>query len=123
MAYVDGFVIPMAKKKLAAYRKMAKVGCKVWLEHGALEYRECIGEDLAVSYGLPFTKLTKAKKDETIAFSWILYKSRKHRDTVMAKVMKDKRLASMMDPKNMPFDMNRMSCGGFEVMVEGVRRR
>lgn len=119
MPYVDGFVIPIPKKNLAAYRKMAKAACKVWMDHGALEYRECLGEDLNVKMGLPFSKLAKIKPGETVVFSWIVYKSRKHRDQVNAKVMKDPRIMAMMpDVKKSPFDHTRMSFGGFEVIVE-----
>jgi uncharacterized protein YbaA (DUF1428 family) len=119
MPYVDGFVIPVPKKNLAAYKKMAKVGCVVWMDHGALEYRECVGEDLSVKMGLPFPKLTKAKPTETVVFSWIVYKSRAHRDAVNKKVMKDPRIAKMMDPKKQPFDFKRMAYGGLEVLVQG----
>jgi uncharacterized protein YbaA (DUF1428 family) len=116
--YVDGFVIPIPKKKVAAYRRIAQLAGKVWKDHGALDYKECIGEDLKVKCGLPFPRLAKVKTGETVAFSWILYKSRAHRDKVNAKVMKDPRLAKMMDPKKMPFDCNRMTYGGFEVIVD-----
>ena len=118
MSYVDGFVLPLPKKNLAAYRRMAKLGSKVWRDHGALEYRECVGEDLAVKFGMPFTKQLKTKTGETVVFAWITYKSRKHRDQVNAKVMKDKRLAASMDAKKMPFDVKRMCYGGFKTLVE-----
>ncbi len=114
-AYVDGFVLLVPTKKLPAYRKMAKLGCKVWMEHGALDYKETIGDDLKVKWGLPFTQLTKAKRGETVIFSWITYQSRAHRDKVNAKVMKDERMKMGSDP--MPFDMKRMSYGGFKVIV------
>ncbi len=114
--YVDGFVIPMPKKKLAAYRRMAKKAGKVWREHGALEYVETVGNDLKSKWGFP--KLAKPRPGETIVFSWIVYKSRAHRDQVNKKVMKDPRIEPMMDPKAMPFDMKRMAYGGFEVIVE-----
>ena len=116
--YVDGFVIPVPKKNLTAYKRIAKQAGKIWREHGALEYRECVGEELKVSCGLPFLKLTKCKANETVLFSWIVYKSRAHRDKVNAKVMKDPRLAPMIDPKNCPFDCARMTYGGFEVLVD-----
>ena len=119
MAYVDGFVIPVPKKQLAAYRRMAQKGAKVWKDHGALEYFECVGEDLDVKMGVPFPKQMKAKRGETVVFSWILYKSRAHRDRVNAKVMKDPRLADMMKPGAMPFDVKRMLYGGFRVLVNG----
>jgi uncharacterized protein YbaA (DUF1428 family) len=118
MAYVDGFVLPIPTKNLPAYRKMAQTAGKVWKSHGALEYRECIGDDLDVKMGLPFPKAIKVKRGETVAFSWIVYKSKAHRDQVNAKVMKDPRLAKMMDPKAMPFDCSRMLYGGFKVIVD-----
>jgi uncharacterized protein YbaA (DUF1428 family) len=118
MPYVDGFVLPIAKKNLAAYRRMSKKAGRVWREHGALEYRECAGDDLAVKMGLPFPRLARVKPGETVVFSWIVYKSRAHRDRTNAKVMKDPRLASMMDSKAMPFDVKRMAYGGFEVIVQ-----
>ncbi len=115
--YVDGFVIPMPKKALPLYKKMAALGAKLWIEHGALEYKECISEDVNVDFGLPFSKLAKLKKDEVVAFSWIGFKSKAHRNKVNAAVMKDKRLQKYMDPKQMPFDVKRMSYGGFTVLV------
>jgi uncharacterized protein YbaA (DUF1428 family) len=116
--YVDGFVLPLPKKNKAAYRTMARNAAKVWIEHGALEYRECIGEDLATPYGTPFPKLARTKPTETVVFAWILYRSRAHRDKVNAKVMADPRITKMMEDKAMPFDVKRMSHGGFEVLVE-----
>lgn len=118
MKYVDGYVLPVPKKNLQAYRRMAQKAGKVWREHGALEFRECAGDDLKVKMGIPFTRLAKLKPGETAVFSWIVYKSRAHRDAVNAKVMKDPRLAKMMDPKAMPFDHRRMSYGGFKVLVD-----
>jgi uncharacterized protein YbaA (DUF1428 family) len=117
--YVDGFVLPVPKKKLEAYRRISAKAGKVWREHGALDYRECAGEDLEVKEGMgvPFRRLAKAKPGETVVFSWIVYKSRAHRDRVNKKVMKDPRLAKMMDPKTMPFDVKRMAYGGFETIV------
>jgi len=117
MKYVDGFVIPMPRKNLAAYRRMAKGASKVWLEHGALDYRECVGDELNVKCGLPFPKLTKAKRGETVVFAYIVYKSRAHRDKVNGKVMKDPRLTQMVDLNNMPFDCKRMTFGGFQTLV------
>jgi uncharacterized protein YbaA (DUF1428 family) len=116
--YVDGFVLPVARKNLEAYKQMARTASKVWRDHGALEYRECIGEDLKVKFGVPFPKLARVKPGEVVVFAWIVYKSRAHRDRVIKQVMKDPRLATMMDPKAMPFDMKRMSMGGFDVMVD-----
>jgi uncharacterized protein YbaA (DUF1428 family) len=118
MSYVDGFVLTVPKKNLAAYRRMAKKSGKIWREYGALEYRECVGDDLKVKFGVPFPRLAKAKPSETVVFSWIVYKSREHRDRVNAKVMKDPRLAGMCDSKSMPFDMKRMAYGGFKVLVD-----
>ena len=117
MVYVDGFLLVVPKKKLRAYVAIAKVAGKVWREHGALEYRECAGEDLKTPCGAPFPKVVKAKAGDAVVFSWITYKSRKHRDAVNKKVMSDKRILRMMG-KPMPFDMTRMSHGGFEVLVD-----
>jgi uncharacterized protein YbaA (DUF1428 family) len=116
MSYVDGFVLVVPKKKLPTYVKLARKASKVWREHGALDYRECVGEDLKVKMGLPFPKLVKARAGETVIFSWISYKSRAHRDKVNAKVMADKRLFDGM-PKEMPFDVKRMTYGGFKTLV------
>jgi uncharacterized protein YbaA (DUF1428 family) len=117
MNYVDGFVLAVPKKKLDAYFRMAKKASKIWREHGALEYREAAGDDLNVKFGVPFTKLSKTKPGETVVFAWIVYKSRAHRDSVNAKVMKDPRMNDMCDPKDMPFDCKRMAYGGFKIMV------
>jgi uncharacterized protein YbaA (DUF1428 family) len=116
MPYVDGFVMPLPKRNVAAYRRIAQQAGKVWKEHGALEYRECIGDDLKVTMGLPFPRGIRLKPGETVVFSWIVYKSRAHRDRVNAKVMKDPR--TKMDPKAMPFDVKRMMYGGFRVLVD-----
>jgi uncharacterized protein YbaA (DUF1428 family) len=118
MAYVDGFVVPVPKKQLQAYRRLAKQAGKVWREHGALEFRECVADDVKVGKWTSFPQSVKLKPNETVVFSWITYKSRAHRDRVNAKVMKDKRITSM-DPKTMPFDGKRMIYGGFKVLVEG----
>jgi uncharacterized protein YbaA (DUF1428 family) len=115
--YVDGFVLVVPKKNLPAYRRMAQKAGKVWLEYGALEFTECVGDDLTTDMGMSFPRLTKVKPSETVVFSWITYKSRKDRDRINAKVMKDPRLAKMMDPKSHPFDPKRMSYGGFKVLV------
>ncbi len=114
--YVDGFVLPMPKENVAAYKKMAEKGCKIWLEHGALEYRECIAEDSNASFGLSFPAGINAKPDETVVFAWITYESRAHRDEVNAKVMADPRISEDMD-KEMPFDCKRMLYSGFDVLV------
>jgi uncharacterized protein YbaA (DUF1428 family) len=116
--YVDGFVLPLPKRNLDAYRRMARKAGKVWREHGALEYRECLAEDVSMGKVTSFPRSVKQKPDETVVFSWIVFKSRAHRDRVNAKVMKDPRLADMMDSKDMPFDGKRMIWGGFEVVVD-----
>ncbi len=118
MAYVDGFVLPIAKKNLAAYKKMAKRASRIWREHGALEYRECVAEDFASPPMVSFMKLSGAKKGETVVIAWIVFKSRAHRDKVNAKVMADPRLCADMTPDKMPFDCKRMAYGGFDVLVE-----
>jgi uncharacterized protein YbaA (DUF1428 family) len=118
MKYVDGFLLPVPKKNLQVYRRIAQQAGKVWREHGALEYRECVGDDLKTKMGVPFPRTVKVKPGETVVFSWIVYKSRAHRDSVNAKVMKDPRIAKMMDMKSMPFDVKRMAYGGFNVLVE-----
>ncbi len=118
MPYVDGFVLPVPKRNLAAYRRMAQKAGKVWREHGALEFRECAGDDLATKMGTTFTRLAKLKPGETAIFSWIVFKSKADRNRVNAKVMKDPRLAKMMDAKAMPFDAKRMAYGGFKVLVD-----
>jgi uncharacterized protein YbaA (DUF1428 family) len=117
MAYVDGFIVPVPKKNLVDYRKIARKAGKVWRDHGALDYRECVADDVKVGKLTSFPRSVKMKPSETVVFSWITYKSRKHRDKVNAKVMKDPRIADMMDPKAMPFDGKRMIYGGFEVFV------
>ncbi len=118
MRYVDGFVLAVPKKKIEAYLRLAKKASKVWREHGALEYCEAVGDDLKVKMGLPFPRIAKAKRGETIVFAWIVYKSRAHRDRVNAKVMKDPRMSKMVDPQDMPFDCKRMTYGGFKMMVD-----
>jgi uncharacterized protein YbaA (DUF1428 family) len=118
MRYVDGFVLPVPRKNLAAYRRMARRAGRVWREHGAVEFRECVGEDLRVKSLVPFPRRIKLKPGETVVFSWIGFKSRAHRDRVNARVMKDPRLAKMMSGQSMPFDVKRMLYGGFEVLVD-----
>lgn len=118
MPYVDGFLLPVPRKNLAAYRRMSLKAGKVWKEYGALEYRECIGDDLKVKGVKPFPRQLKTRPGETVVFSWIVYKSKAQRDRINAKVMKDPRLANMMDPKSMPFDSKRMVYGGFKVIVD-----
>jgi uncharacterized protein YbaA (DUF1428 family) len=116
--YVDGFVMPVPKRKVAAYRRIARKAGRIWREHGALDYKECAAEDVKVGKRTSFPRSVKLQAGETVFFSWILFKSRAHRDRVNAKVMKDPRLASMMDPGAMPFDVKRMLYGGFEVLVD-----
>lgn len=117
MSYVDGFVIPLPKKNIAAYKALSRKAGKIWMEYGALQYWECIGDDLnAKMFKATFPKLVKLKPGETVVFSWIAYKSRAHRDRVNKKVMTDPRLASM--GTDMPFDVKRMSYGGFKTLVE-----
>jgi uncharacterized protein YbaA (DUF1428 family) len=115
--YVDGFVLALPRKNLAAYQRLSRRASVVWREHGALEYRECVGDDLRVKGALPFPRLARCKPGETVVFAWIGYRSRAHRDRVNAKVMKDARIARMMSPNVMPFDVKRMACGGFRVFV------
>ena len=116
--YVDGFVLAVPKRKLETYRRIASRAGRIWKKNGALDYVECVGDDLNTKMGMPFPRLAKAKAGETVVFSWILYKSRAQRDRVNAKVMKDPWMAEMMDPKAMPFDMKRMAFGGFKVLVD-----
>ncbi len=116
--YVDGFVLPVPKKKTQAYRRMAQLAGKVWRDHGALEYREYIADDVKSGKHTSFPQSVKLKRGEVVWFSYVVYKSRQHRDRVNAKAMKDPRLAKMMDPKAMPFDGKRMFWGGFKLMVK-----
>ncbi len=115
--YVDGFVIPIKKKDLNAYKKMAKIGCKVWMDHGALDYYECVGDQIDLPFGLPFSKLAKLKADETVIFAFIVYKSKSHAAQVTKKVHADPRM-SPEKFKTMPFDMKRMSMGKFKTIVQ-----
>jgi uncharacterized protein YbaA (DUF1428 family) len=116
--YVDGFVLPLPKKNVDAYRRMARKASKIWREHGALEYRECIGDDLKAAFATSFPRGIKTKAGETVVFAYVVYKSRADRDRVNARIMKDPRIAKMCDPKNMPFDVKRMLYGGFKTIVE-----
>jgi uncharacterized protein YbaA (DUF1428 family) len=118
MAYVDGFIVPVPKKSLKAYFKIAKMAGKVWRDHGALEYYECEADDVKVGKWTSFPRSVKLKKGETVVFSWIVYRSRAQRDKILAKVMKDPRLAKYMTPGAMPFDGKRMIYGGFKVSVK-----
>ncbi len=117
MSYVDGFVVPVPKKKLDAYRRLARTCAKVWREYGALDYRECVADDVKPGKYTSFPQSVKLKPDEIVIFAYIVYKSRAQRDRIMAKVMKDPRLASMMNAKTMPFDGKRMFWGGFKTLV------
>jgi len=118
MPYVDGFVLPVPKKNIAAYRRMARKAGKVWREYGALQFRECVGDDIAVKGMLPFGSTVRLKSGETVMFSYIVYRSRAERDRINAKVMQDPRLNKMMGLKAMPFDTKRMAFGGFKVLVD-----
>lgn len=116
--YVDGFVLVVPRKNIPAYKKMASVAAKVWRDHGAIDYRECVAEDLSVKCGLSYKKLLGLKPSETVVFAWITYKSRKYRDKVNAAVMEDPRIRAFEGMKSMPFDVNRMSYAGFETLVK-----
>lgn len=115
MRYVDGYVLPVPKKNLAAYKRLAQMGKKMWLKHGALDYQECVGDDMTTHCGMPFSKAFKVKAGEIVIFAYVVFKSRAHRDRVNANVMKD--MSSMAMPKSMPFDMKRMVYGGFKILV------
>jgi uncharacterized protein YbaA (DUF1428 family) len=118
MRYVDGYVLPVPKKNLAAYRRMAAHAGKIWREHGALDYKECFGDDLETPFGVSFARAMHLKKGETVVFAYVVFKSRAHRDHVNAKVMKDPRLTSSNKGKPVPFDMKRMVYGGFKAIVD-----
>ncbi len=118
MTYVDGFVIPVPKRNAAAYRRMARAAGRIWRQHGALAYRECVADDVKSGKWTSFPQAVKLKPNEVVWFSWIVYKSRRHRDQVNAKVMKDPRLAAQMDAKRMPFDGKRLIYGGFKIAVD-----
>lgn len=118
MSYVDGFVLPIPTKNMAAYRKMAKLAGKVWREHGALDYKECVADDVKPGKHTSFPQSVKLKAGEVVVFSYIVYKSKADRNRINKKVMADPRLAAMMDPKSMPFDGKRMFWGGFKVFVD-----
>ncbi len=117
-AYVDGFLLPVPKKNLKVYRSMAAKAGRIWKKHGALEYRECVGDDLKIKFGVSYTRLLKLKASEAVFYSFIVYRSRAHRDAVNKKVMKDPAIQRMMAGKAMPFDMKRMSYGGFKAVVD-----
>ncbi|MBK8552178.1 MAG: DUF1428 family protein [Ignavibacteria bacterium] len=116
--YADGFLIAIPAKNIPAYKIMSNAAGKVWKEYGALDYKECIGDDLDIKMAAPFPRILDIKKGEKVIFSWITYKSKKHRDSVNAKVMKDPRIIKSMDVTKCPFDVKRMSYGGFEIIVD-----
>ena len=118
--YTDGFVVPVPKKKLKQYLQIARKASKVWRDHGALQYMECVADDMksAEQFATPFPRGVRLKAGEVPIFAFIVFKSRAHRDKVNAAVMKDPRIAAMCDPKDMPFDCKRMLYGGFKVMVD-----
>jgi uncharacterized protein YbaA (DUF1428 family) len=116
--YVDGFLIPIRKKDIPAYKALAKKAARIWRELGALEYRECVGDDMVPHCGFPFPKAARTRPGETVVFSWIVYRSRAHRDRVNAKILQDPRIARMMEKTPVPFDVERMAYGGFKVLVE-----
>jgi uncharacterized protein YbaA (DUF1428 family) len=118
MPYVDGFLLPVPKKNVKLYRRIAQQAGKIWRKHGALEFRECVGDDLKPKMGMPFSRTVRLKPSETVVFSWIVFKSRTHRDSVNKKVMKDPRMLKMMETGPMPFDEKRMAYGGFKVLVD-----
>jgi len=118
MNYVDGFITPVPRRKLKVYRALAKKAGKLFREHGALEFRECVVEDPRSPMGIPFPRLARLKPNETVMFSWIVFKSRAHRDKVNRKIMADPRMHALCDPNDMPFDVKRMAYGGFKVLVE-----
>ena len=117
MSYVDGYLLPVAKKHVTSYRRMALLGRKSWMKHGAVDYKECVGDDFATKWGMPFTRALKVKPGETVIFAYIVFKSRAHRDRVNAKVMKEM-MAMAGPPKDMPFDPKRMVYSGFKTIVE-----
>ena len=116
--YIDGFVVPVPLDQLDAYRKMARKAGRIWMEHGALEYRECVGDEMDNKWGVPFPRMMKLKRGETVVFSWVVFKSKPHRNRVNAKVMKDPRLKAAMTASAMTFDVKRMVYGGFTVLVD-----
>lgn len=118
MNYVDGFLLPVPTKNVGLYRRISQKAGKIWREHGALEYRECVADDLDAKFGVSFSRTIKLRPGETVFFSWIVFKSRAHRDRVNAKVMKDPRMGKMMEGLPMPFDVKRMAYGGFKVIVD-----
>lgn len=117
--YVDGFVIPVPKNKIAEYKKMAKLGCKAWMKHGALAYYECVAEDIEAKYGMSFLKMANVKKNETVIFAFIIFKSKSHRNKVNSKVHKEFSQMPGLENFAMPFDASKMAYGGFKTLVQG----
>ncbi len=115
--YIDGYLLVIPRAKLPAYKKLARGAGKIWKEHGALDYRECVSDELDVPFGRPYDKLLKCGPDEVIVFAWIVYKSKAARNRVNKLVQADERIAAMCDPGNMPFDTKKMSWGGFKTLV------
>jgi len=115
MRYVDGYVLPVPRRKLKAYARLARMAERVWRKHGALDYKECVGDDLKMKWGVPFPRVLKLKRGETVVFSYVVFKSRAHRDRVNARVMKE--MENMGPPESMPFDVKRMAVGGFKILV------
>jgi uncharacterized protein YbaA (DUF1428 family) len=118
MSYVDGFLLPVPKRRAKAYQKIARLSGQLWMEHGALEYLECVGDDLFIKGCVPMTKAARCKASETVFFSYIVYRSRAHRDAVNKRVMKDPRMHLLMQPGAIPFDLQRVHYGGFKPLVE-----
>ena len=119
MSYVDGFVIPVPKNKITAYKKMAKMGCKTWMKHGAVAYFECVGDDMKPPFGMPFPKMCKLKKNETVIFAFIVFKSKAHRNSVNKKVHKEFSQMPGAENFSMPFDTSKMAYGGFKTLIQG----
>jgi len=115
MRYVDGYVLPVPRRKLKAYARLARMAERVWRKHGALDYKECVGDDLKMKWGVPFPHMLKLRRGETVVFSYVVFKSRAHRDRVNARVMRE--MENMGPPESMPFDVKRMAVGGFKVLV------
>lgn len=115
--YVDGYILPVPKKNMNIYRRMAQGAAKVWKKYGALDYKECAADDLNTKWGIPFSKPFKLKRGETLVFAYVVFKSKKHRDSVNTKVMKEMMTDPNMEDMPMPFDMKRMAYGGYKIIV------
>lgn len=118
MAYVDGFLLAVPRRKLGAYRRVARAAGKIWKEFGAIDYRECVGDDVGAKAAAPFKRAVRLKPGEVVLFSWIVYRSKADRNRINKKIMKDPRIEKMMDPKTPVFDMKRMAYGGFKAVVD-----